>query len=221
MLRDHLIRLRPDQQTPFETVLLSNDDLMIQISRIADSANPQCIWRKGGWTKELFQFLGPRFIGAPDSVLDCEGVHAAWKFIHLQRRAMKFKLLNALMRLKSYIAFYGSLPPFESLERIIANIDAGRRAQCMAIAQDPNIDTRFKADWHYRERFNLRAVDVDLLREPRVHDGGDDADANSIDVAWGNYVKKLFVPHAMYRFANTERFLYVAENKSLPSREGG
>ena len=220
MLRAHLISLRPDQQNKYDAALLGDATLMEQINMICEDPRPQCIWRKGGRTGDLFVYLANRFLGAPDMVLDCEGVHAAWKFVHFRARGLKFKLMNAIMKLKSYMQHYGSLPSFHQLEGILSDIEHARRAQTQAALNDASISRRLVRDWPYRERFNLRPMDVELMRAGAAP-AADDAAARSLDVAWGNYVRFLFTPHYIYRFSALpeQRFLYIAENKSLPGRD--
>ena len=46
---------------------------------------------------------GRRFLSNPDSVLRCEGMHARWKWIETGRAALKFKMLNAILKLQSWL----------------------------------------------------------------------------------------------------------------------
>ena len=59
---------------------------------------------------------------------------------------------------------------------------------------------------------------MELVRERLEHRAPPDATA--VD-AWGNYVRFLFDPHKVYQFRHlaVNRFLYVAENKSMPNRD--
>ena len=46
---------------------------------------------------------GRRFQTNPDSVLSCEGAHSRWKWIESGKRNVKFKYLNALLKLQSWL----------------------------------------------------------------------------------------------------------------------
>ena len=143
-------------------------------------------------------------------VLDCEGVHAAWKFIHLRCRAMKFKMTNALMKIRSYMNWFGSLPPYDQLHRLFVEVDAARAAIVRAVERDATVVNGLKGDWPYKERFNLRGIDVPLVRGAA---GAVPAAISTLETSWGNYVRCLFVPHFMYRFSTLDgdgpkRFLF-------------
>ena len=83
---------------------------MAQLERFAEDPDPQCVWRKSGRYADLFMFLADRFLDAPDHVLDAESVHAQWKIIEVGRRSLKFKLMNALLKLRHHRFSYGRIP---------------------------------------------------------------------------------------------------------------
>lgn len=69
-------------------------------------------------------------------------------------------------------------------------------------------------------RFNLSPHDVVILK------GGPSArhdPSKTPQLAWGNFLRFLLEPNSMYRFdmlpTNPQRFLFVAETKSLPGRD--
>ena len=124
-VRTVLAHLRPDQRTKFEAALAGDATLMHQIGLMADDAQPECVWRKGGRCGDLFQLWADRFAGAPDTVIDCESVHALWQRLGSSRRAIKLGMLNALLKLQSYINDHGGLPSYELLAAHIALVRSG------------------------------------------------------------------------------------------------
>ena len=106
----HLARVRPDACSKFEAAFKADDTLMRELADLADWPRPTLVWRSNGHFATLFRFLAVRFLSAPDSVLDCEGVHAKWKWIEIMRRGISFKCMNAILKVQEYIrAFGGSL----------------------------------------------------------------------------------------------------------------
>ena len=130
---------------------------------MADDPNPECVWRKGGRCADLFVFLADRFGGGPDSVIDCEGKHAEWQMLVTNRRALKFKLLNAMLKLRGFIRVNGGLPDWSDLQPHFDAVRAGMVLRYQQAVADPNVP-RNRADWIYAARFNLRAIDVPLIR---------------------------------------------------------
>ena len=104
-----------------------------RIGKFADGPQPSLLWHKGGRFRELLELLGSRFLGAPDSVLDQEGIHAKWKWLEQGRRALKFKLMNAMMSVREYVHFFGSLPEFQDLRPHIYLAHAAKAAQYKAL----------------------------------------------------------------------------------------
>ncbi len=196
---------------------------MRDISTIADDPALACIWRKDGRTAHLFRFIADRFAGAPDSVGFCESIHAQWKWLEVNRRGMKFKLLNSLLKLRNYVTTYESLPPLAELQEHIDVVDMGLAALYRNIREAGDTSVRQIRDAPFLERFNLRGVDVPLLHAAdgsEDHDG--DATNNTLEVSWGNYVRFLFDRHNVYCFtamAGTPHYFYVAENKSVAYRD--
>jgi hypothetical protein len=160
-------------------------------------------------------------LSAPDSVLDQEGIHAKWKWFEQGRRALKFKALNAVMKVREYIQAFGQIPEYADLREELMLLGQARAAQYKAMVADPSIHRSLRADWMYRERFNLRPVDMELIRAVDRPDAHKPSAADGPRVAWGNYVRFLFEPLHLYMFSNLHphRWLFIAENKSLPGRD--
>ena len=218
-----LLRLRHDQCTPFERALLSSEILMQELQDFANAEPALRLWRGQGKFKNLFYFLANRFLGAPDHVLDAESVHAQWKWLEINRRGLKFKLLNALLKIRFYRFTNFGLPPHEEIEHQIEEIKKAHGARYRALVADGDVHPRMVCDMIYLSRFNLRAVDAALIREVDRAVAGK-SEANAADVSFANYVRFLFLPHHMYKFSGVvahgpQKYLLVTENKSVAYRE--
>ena len=218
-----ILRLRLDQCTAFEAAILANSVVMQQLCNFADDPFPKCVWQKGELFADLFVFIADRFAGAPDHVLDCESVHAQWKFLETIRRGMKFKLLNALLKLRHYRFTNRRLPSFDELEVWFEELSQGRAARYRALVAAGQIHPRLVPDQLYQERFRLRAVDVALMRQADDDSDGDGADesAQGVEISFANYVRFLFQPDHLYSFTSLAdtKFVYIAENKSVAYRD--
>ena len=63
----------------------------------------------------LFKLLAPRFLLAPDHVLDAERVHARWQWACTLCQVMKIMTLNATLRLQHYLENNQTFPLHEDL----------------------------------------------------------------------------------------------------------
>ena len=166
-------------------------------------------------------FLAYRFLGAPDHVLDAESVHAQWKILETNRRGLKSKLLNAMLKLRHYRFTYGGLPPHERLQEELDILSQGRAARYAALVADPAMHPRHRFDLQFRERFQLRAVDVVLARDvDGVGTAAAAAGDGTAETAFANYTRFLFEPNTMYSFTSLQeegamKFVYITENKSV------
>lgn len=215
--RDHVVRLRAGRMTEFERHFTNDEVLMQELADFADYPHPVLLWQCGAKFKTLYKFLAIRFLVVPDSVLDEEGVHAKWKWLELMKRSMKFTFLNASLKLQEYLVQFTALPTGADLEPHMKIVRDTLALQYRAALADPEIAPAELRNEQMRDRFGMRGVDVELLKEK----------VNRPDVvqtpasAFGMYVRFLFEPHKMYCFTrlNTCRFLFIAENKSLPNRD--
>ncbi len=166
----HLFPIAPN--SPLALWFRENDVLMRQLQMFGDEEPPVLLWHKHGKYSDLFKFVGARFCSSPDHVLDCEGIHAQWKWIEETRRALKLKSLNAILRLSSYINCHGDLPPYDELRAHIASVRAWLRQQYALVVAGGQVAPGARAEFMYRDRFNLQLADVDLLRAPRARASG-------------------------------------------------
>ena len=82
---------------------------------VCQGRSPVLLWKGHGKFEVLFKFVAPRFLLAPDHVLDAERIHARWQWLCDKKKALKLMTLNASLRLQHYIENNQSLPSFEAL----------------------------------------------------------------------------------------------------------
>ena len=161
---NHLLRLKPTTKTLYDDAWLSDDTLMIELGRFCDMEPPCLLWHGGGAFGTCFRCLASRFLGAEDSVMEDEAVHARWKWICSTRRRIALPSLNAILKLTTYLESYGEFPSHTALQPHFDNLRAGRRAMVRDLRDRGEIANNLQSGWEYRERFNLEEVEVDLLR---------------------------------------------------------
>jgi hypothetical protein len=107
--QSHLLRVPAAHRTLLEQSLMADDNLMAQLGQFADMHPPCLLWRNNAKFADLFRLLAVRFHSNPDHVLHCEGTHAKWQWLTLQKRGLKFKLLNAILKLQARLHHFGCL----------------------------------------------------------------------------------------------------------------
>ena len=111
----HLVTTRPANRTSFENHLFSVEHLWQNLEDFSKAEPPVLLWQGHGKYEGLFKFLAPRFLLAPDHVLDAERIHARWQWACTLKRAMKIQTLNASLRLMHYIEHNQTFPSHEDL----------------------------------------------------------------------------------------------------------
>ena len=106
----------------YDLHFLNSPVLMEQLHDFATRAMPCLLWRSEAKYKDLFIFLSMRFLTSPDSVLDCESVHAQWKWLEHVKRNVSIRMLNALLKLNNYINYFGELPDYAELAPHIKDV---------------------------------------------------------------------------------------------------
>jgi hypothetical protein len=111
---EHLVRSRRAALTPFDAAFSNDLVKMEQLHKFANKEPPTLLWKDSCAYSKLFRYLGNRFLSAPDSVLDVEGIHAVWQWISALRRNLSFKCLNSILKIGFYLQNNGetSLPIF-------------------------------------------------------------------------------------------------------------
>ena len=114
-LAKHLAKTRPANRTLFEEFMFSSEDLRTSLEQFSREEPAVLLWHADGKYETLFKFLAPRFLLAPDSVLDAERVHARWQWLCDRRRALKLPLMNASLRLRHYTESNQAFPTDDEL----------------------------------------------------------------------------------------------------------
>ena len=150
----HLATTRPGNRTSFEKHIFESEPLWKTLVDFADSEPAVLLWHGHGKFEPLFKFLAPRFLLAPDHVLDCERVHARWQWSCSQRRALKMFSLNALLRLTHYLEHNQFFPSHQDLlPHLQAEIQDHRLA--LQAVHDEDIALGWRSEWIFRDRLGL------------------------------------------------------------------
>ena len=86
-LRRLLTSTHPDSQSVYCKSISDCPVMMEELNAFCDRQVPCLLWRGKAAYATLYIFLATRFLSAPDSVLDCEGTHALWKWVELRIQA--------------------------------------------------------------------------------------------------------------------------------------
>ena len=91
----HIVTTRPANRTSFENHLFPQEHLWQNLEGCS-KAEPRVLrWKGHGKHESLSKFLAPRFLLAPDHVLDVERIHARWQWTCRQKRALKLPQLGS------------------------------------------------------------------------------------------------------------------------------
>ena len=105
-----IVQHAQDKCTKFEKAFCADDELQWCLHDFADHQPRSVLWGEQARWKKLYICCAVRFLGNPDSVLDCEGCHAKWQWMMNTKRGIKFKMINSLLKLSSEIITTGGLP---------------------------------------------------------------------------------------------------------------
>ena len=155
-------------RSPLAVDIAGSDSLMRELCLFCDASPAIPLWKGRGRFQGLFRYLACRFLSSPDHVLDCEGVHSRWQWIEHNKRSINIKMLNAVLRLSSYINHFGDPPAMDELVPHIQAIRHHHHQQYLLVRAGGEVAPGARAEWLYRERFNLSLADIDILR-PAVH----------------------------------------------------
>ena len=78
--QQYLQRTRESVLTSYDKTWKDDPQMMSLLNDFVLERPAVVLWRKGGKYARIFKFLAMRFLTCPDSVLDCERVHAIWYF---------------------------------------------------------------------------------------------------------------------------------------------
>jgi hypothetical protein len=110
--------------------VFSQESLWQNLMDFSQEDPPVLLWTGHGKYERLFRFLAPRFLLAPDHVLDAERIHARWQWACTLRRAMKLQTLNATLRVMHYLEHNQSFP---SSQDLLPHLEAERQQHRLAL----------------------------------------------------------------------------------------
>ena len=200
--RTHLLGGRNLSQ--YDEIWLANVDGMLdQLGNFADRPLPCKLWHDRARYYDMFVFLADRFLANGDSVLDAETIHAAWKMLASDRRAMNFESLVAILKVRYHMHWNGELPQFDELRQHLIDVRATFVAMYNAARTLP-AGTRRRS--LCEDRFNLSPIDIATMQAAAAP-----AHAKRTATAhdrWANYVRFLFEPGHVYRCSKLNPTLF-------------
>ena len=213
----HLTTTPPTKYTPFERELVQEEQLWSELVDFSNTPRALLLWRGRGRFANLFRFLASRFLVGPDHVLDCERLHARWKWISDNKRGIRLPLLNAWLKLTCFLESHDwEFPDDRELEEHLADAHRQLRQMYGEVADADEVARGWRHAFMFRERFNLEDDAQNLIVEPAAKAPSRD----TFDKMWGTYVRQLFVPGRFYSFQKwPHTFILVTENKVKAGRD--
>ena len=138
-LATHISTARPANRTQFEGHVFGTQELWDNLVAFSTATPPILLWHGHGKYEALFRFLAPRFLLAPDHVLDAERVHARWQWSCTIKRGLKLHSLNAFLRLVHFQENNQVLPPHEDLFPHVVAERAEHKVNLEAIEADGEV----------------------------------------------------------------------------------
>lgn len=136
------------------------------------------------------------------------------------KRSIKFKFINAVLKLNHEILAVGAFPQDALLRAHVRDIRAENTRAAQAVRADGSVVGGYVNDMMYRQRFNLSAADVDLMRKELTGAG---KAPRSFEHARSIYFRQLLEPGKVYAFMSlqqrTPNCFYVAESKSFAGKD--
>ena len=132
----HLATTRPNNRTHFEEHLFCHGELWGNLQDFSKAEPATLLWHNNGRLEHLFRFLAPRFLLAPDHVLDAERVHARWQWSCHSRRGQLLPTLNASLRLRHYLEHSWTFPSHQELLPHLRDETAQHRLSLEALDAD-------------------------------------------------------------------------------------
>lgn len=213
---DHLKRVQANELKPYERCWVDDTELMRQLDEFALQEPPCVVWRGRARWSYLFKFLAARFLGAGDTVLDCESMHARWKWMSETRNGIRFRLLNAVLKLSLHLEHYGDFPDDGMIYEHCNEIDAAERLQYAEACANREIAPRMRSAYMWQSRYNLGPQYVELVKERQTTLSS----GSTVEQAWGMYLRWLFKPGYAYQLsALSSTYFFVGANQSKPGRD--
>ena len=114
-LARHLASMKTGNMSPFEKHVFESAELWGNLVEFSTVEPPMLLWHGQARFEALFRFLAPRFLLAPDHVLDAERIHARWQWICNMKRSIKLMNLNAVLKLTHFLENNQTFPDTEEL----------------------------------------------------------------------------------------------------------
>ena len=218
----HLLRQSEQTQTEFEAAFLRDNINMTQLGLFCDHDPPILLHKGNGMFADLFRFMAIRFLCCPDSVLDSESVHALWKWIEGSKRGLSFKVLNGLLKLQVYLRDHDAFPEPNVLNPYLITAGSAMFHQYATMRDNPALTTGFYTRQLYADRFNLRAADLDLIKQTLVRENAPSEQTPA--EALSNYVRFLFEANHFYALCGINgvdqpTYFLIARSRTAPGKE--
>ena len=217
-LARHIAKTPPANRTLFEAHLFETSELWTELEAFGNATPPVPLWKGRRRFENLFRFFAPRFLVAPDHVLDCERQHARWKWMCGAKRGLKLPGLTAFLKCTSYLEKHdGEFPPDESLEEHLEASRAQLRWDYNEACQAEDLAPGWRQEMVWAGRFNLRSEDHGPLEAPPQPAAP--RQDTSFGARWRNYIRTILRRGHWYAFASCPSvYFYVSENKVVAGR---
>ena len=144
----HLATTRPDNRSHFEHHLFHQEDLWQSLQDFAAADPPVLLWHGRGKYEALFKFLAPRFLLAPDHVLDAERVHARWQWLCSQKRDLKLLSMNGTLRIMHYLE---NNQRFPNDDELLEHLETERTEHKMALQTLVAEEEEVALGWRHKQ----------------------------------------------------------------------
>ena len=214
----HIAKTPSANRTLFEAHLFETTELWTELEAFAHARPAVPVWKGRRRFENLFRFLAPRFLVAPDHVLDCERQHARWQWMCAAKRGLKLPGLTAFLKRTSYLEKHaGAFPPDEALAEHLEASQAQLRWDYSEASRAEDLAPGWRQEMVWAERFNLRSEDHGPL-ETGPQPAAPKQDT-SYAARWRNYIRTLLRRGSWYSFASCPSVsFYVSENKIVAGR---
>ena len=185
LLRDYLVRRQSAEMRDFEKEFSADDSLMSQLDEFASQEPAMLVWRRNARWSELFLFLAVRFLSCGDTVLDCESIHARWKWLSELNRNLRFRLFAALLKLSYYTHKHGSLPALSDMYQCCLDALQAQALERAEARRNNTICSSMRSQYLWSTRFSIGPEFVDLIKERTSGATG----AATAEQSWGTFLR--------------------------------
>ena len=104
------------------------------------------LWHGNYRYAHLFAFLAPRFLLAPDRVLDCERMHARWQWYCATKKAIEMQTRIGPLRLHHCMEHNPASPTDADIPPHLRAEISHRKMDVMAMHEDDEVPTPWLED---------------------------------------------------------------------------